>query len=93
MTDVLNEVRKMQLSEKKYLLEYLNNEISERDDSRHDSLEKREAQFLENLYRKGLLEKTTAVSRNDFKLEPFDRFEISGESLSSSIIRDRERKL
>jgi hypothetical protein len=85
-TEVLNEINKMPLVEKRKLLEKLNREITEADET---DLESREKLFLENLRRKGLLSNTPPQNSDDDLRQNFKRIEINGEPLSETILKER----
>lgn len=85
-TEVLNEINKMPLVEKRELLEKLNREIREAEEV---NLESREKLFLENLRRKGLLGNPPLQDSDDDFRQNFKRIEIKGEPLSETIIRER----
>ena len=85
-TEVLNEISKMPLVEKRKLLEKLNREIKEVEET---DLESREKAFLENLRQKGLLSEIPQQVPDDKLRQNFKRIEIEGEPLSDTIIKER----
>lgn len=85
-TEVLNEINKMPLAEKRKLLEKLNREIKESEEA---DLESREKSFLENLRQKGLLSEMPQQVPDDKLRRNFKRVEIEGEPLSETIIKER----
>ena len=85
-TEVLDEIGKMSLSEKRALLERLRLEIAE-EDIRH--IEGNELSFVESLREKGLLADLPKQTPDDKILGDFKRIKIKGESLSETIIRER----
>ena len=89
MTEVLDEIQKMPLDKKKELLEHLSREIGEQGESDADPPEDKEKVFLDNLYKKGLINDAHAKSSNDVVTQKNDRIEITGEPLSETIIKER----
>lgn len=85
-TEVLNEINKMPLVEKRELLKKLNREIKEEEEN---SLENSEKSFLENLRKKGLLSQIPQQVSDDKLRQGFKRIELNGESLSETIIKER----
>jgi uncharacterized protein with WD repeat len=84
--EVLNEISKLPLVEKRKLLEKLNREIREAEETDSTS---REESFLENLRQKGLLSETPRQVPDDKFRQSFKRIEIEGEPLSETIIKER----
>lgn len=85
-TEVLDEIGKMSLSEKRALLERLRLEIND-EDIQH--LEGDELSFAESLREKGLLSEIPGRNPDDEIRRKFSRININGEPLSKTIIKDR----
>jgi len=85
-TEVLNEIEKMTLSEKRALLERLRLEISEKD---IQHIERGELSFVESLVEKGLLTDLPKHTPDDEIRSDFKRIKIKGEPLSETVIRER----
>jgi hypothetical protein len=85
-TEVLSEINKMPLAEKRRLLEKLNQEITEAEPI---DVEAREKSFLKNLHQKGLLEQTPRRVSDDKLRQNFKRIEIKDEPLSETIVKER----
>lgn len=85
-TEVLNEINKMPLVEKRKLLDELNREITEAEETDSES---REKLFLENLRRKGMLSNIPPQTSDDDIRRKFKRIEITGEPLSETIVKER----
>ncbi len=85
-TEVLKEIEKMSLVEKRKILEKLNREITEAEET---NLNSREKQFLENLRRKGLLSDIPSQISDDEARRNFKRIDVAGEPLSETIVKER----
>lgn len=85
-TEVLSEINKMPLVEKRRLLEKLNQEIIEIEET---DVETREKSFLSNLRQKGLLTQIPQQISDDELRQNFKRIEIKGEPISETIIKER----
>ena len=85
-TEVLNEINKMPLTEKRELLEKLNREIEEAEEP---DLEINEKSFLENLCQKGLINEKPRRLPDEKLRQNFKRIGIKGEPLSETIIKER----
>lgn len=85
-TEVLDEIGKMSLSEKKALLEKLRLEISEEVVRNIDG---DELSFVESLLKKGLLSEIPDRDPDDEIRRKFSRIDIKGEPISKTIIEER----
>lgn len=85
-TEVLEEIDKMSLSEKRDLVERLRLEIAE-EDIQH--IEGNELSFAESLVEKGLLADLPKQTPDDEIRSDFKRIKIKGEPLSETIVRER----
>lgn len=84
--EVLNEIDKMTLSEKRALLERLSREIA---DQNNNQLDQSEEAFAEHLRDKGLLG-TLPLQRPDGDVHRnFKRISVKGQPLSDTIIEER----
>jgi len=90
-SDVLTEIRKLNLDEAREVAERLANYLRERESTAlaAEETEAREDEFERHLLAKGVI---THIPTRDETDEEFDRFEpieVAGEPLSETIIRER----
>jgi hypothetical protein len=85
-TEVLSEIYKMPLVEKRKIFVELSEDLSNCDPK---NLQKKELDFVNSLRRKGLVtEIPLGLSDNDFRRN-FKRINVKGESVSETIIKER----
>jgi hypothetical protein len=84
--EVLNEIKKMTLSEKRVLLEKLSMELSVEVIERTDG---DELSFAESLLEKGLLSGIPPRNPDDEIREKFTRISVNGKPISATIIEER----
>jgi hypothetical protein len=85
-TEVLSEIYKMPLVEKRKIFVELSEDLS---NSEPKNLQKKELDFVNSLKRKGLVtEIPLGLSDNDFRRN-FKRINVKGESVSETIIKER----
>ena len=82
-TEVLNEIQKMPLTEKRQVFSELNEQLQQTDS------EAKEKKFVNNLRQKGLITEIPLRLPDDELRRNFKRVEISGEPLSETIIKER----
>ena len=85
-TEILEEVRKMPLSERRQVHDELRDELAEDELA---GLSEKEQQFIKSMMKKGLITQlprrlTESVERRNFK-----RITVTGEPLSETVIRER----
>lgn len=86
-TEVLNEIEKMPLPDKRVLLEKLDREIREEDGKRSKG---KEYSFIESLREKGMLSELPDQIPDDDLRQNFARISIKGQPLSATIIEERD---
>ncbi len=84
-TEVLEEIRKMPLSERRRLRDELDNDLSEAE-SNGDS---KEPGFIESMKRKGLITQMPTRKPDPEWRRNFKRVNVTGEPISQTIIRER----
>ena len=84
-TELLNQIEKLPLTEKRRVLARLEEQLNQ-DKSDLDS---REKEFVQNLLRKGIISEMPLRLPDDEFRQNFKRIEIKGEPLSETIIRER----
>ena len=90
-SDVLTEIRKLNLDEAREVAEWLENYLRERERTARatEGTEAREDEFERQLLAKGVI---TQIPTRDETDEEFDKFvpiEVEGEPISETIIRER----
>ena len=85
-TEVLNEIDKMTLSEKRALLEQLSLELEAAEPT---TPEISDAQFAANLRERGLIVSVPNRKRDTEDRKNFKRISIKGEPLSETIVKER----
>jgi hypothetical protein len=85
-TEVLSEIQKMPLAEKRKVLVELTEQLDQADQTDLDSKEKK---FVNALRQKGLVTEMPLRLPDDELRRNFHRIEIKGEPLSETIIKER----
>ena len=85
VTDVLNQIEKLPLAEKRRVLA----ELEEQLNSDKSDLDSREKEFVQSLLRKGIISEMPLRLPDDEFRQNFKRIEIQGEPLSETIIKER----
>lgn len=83
-TEVLNEIEKMPLAEKRKVLSELNERLEQA-----DAADAKEKKFVNGLRRKGLLTEMPLRLPDDELRRNFKRVEIKGEPLSETVVKER----
>ena len=84
-TELLNQIEKLPLSERRRVLATLEEQLN----PDKSDLDSREKEFVQNLLRKGIIsEMPLRLPDGEFR-QNFKRIEIKGEPLSETIIRER----
>ena len=84
-TEVLNQIEKLPLAEKRRVLAALEEQLKRE----QSDLDSREKEFVQNLLRKGIISETPLRLPDDEFRQNFKRIEIKGEPLSETIIKER----
>ncbi len=85
-TEILNEIQKMPLNEKRRVLMELAGHLEQVEEIDPETKEKK---FLSGLRQKGLIAETPLRLPDDELRRNFKRIEIKGEPLSETIIKER----
>lgn len=90
-SDVLTEIRKLNLDEAREVAERLANYLRERESTAlaADETEAREDEFERQLLDKGLISHIPTRDETDEEFDKFEPIEVAGEPLSETIIRER----
>lgn len=90
-TDVLTEIRKLDLDEAREVAERLANYLRERELEAvaTGETEAREDEFERQLLAKGLISHIPTRDETDEEFDKFEPIEVAGEPLSDTIIRER----
>lgn len=85
-TEVLSEIQKMPLTEKRQVFQKLNEQL---DQAEPIDLNAKEKKFVNGLRQKGLVTEIPLRLPDDELRRNFKRIEVKGEPLSETIIRER----
>lgn len=85
-TEVLSEIQKMPLTEKRQVFQKLNEQL---DQAEQTDLNAKEKKFVNGLRQKGLVTEIPLRLPDDELRRNFKRIEIKGEPLSETIIKER----
>ena len=85
-TEVLSEIQKMPLAEKRRILDELTEDINRNERANFND---KEINFVNGLKRKGLITETPLGLPDDEFRRNFKRIEVTGEPLSETIIKER----
>ena len=85
-TEVLSEIRKMPLIEKRQVFLELNEQL---DQAEHTDLNPKEKKFVNGLRQKGLITEIPLRLPDDEFRRNFKRIEVKGEPMSETIIKER----
>ncbi len=85
-TEVLSEIQKMPLTEKRQVFQKLNEQL---DQAEQTNLNAKEKKFVNGLRQKGLVTEIPLRLPDDELRRNFKRIEIKGEPLSETIIKER----
>ena len=85
-TEVLSEIRKMPLIEKRQVFLELNEQL---DQTEHTDLNAKEKKFVSGLRQKGLITEIPLRLPDDEFRRNFRRIEVKGEPMSETIIKER----
>jgi hypothetical protein len=85
-TEILSEIRKMPLMEKRKVFLVLNEQL---DQAEQPDLDTKEKMFLNGLRQKGLVTEIPLRLPDDELRRNFKRIEVKGEPLSETIIKER----
>ena len=85
-TEVLDEIRKMPLVEKRRILIELSGQLNQ---NHPINLDAKEEKFVSGLKEKGLIAETPLRLPDDEVRQNFKRIEVKGEPLSETIIKER----
>ena len=85
-TEVLSEIQKMPLTEKRQVFQKLNEQL---DQAEQTDLNAKEKKFVNGLRQKGLVTEIPLRLPDDELRRNFKRIEVKGESLSETIIKER----
>jgi len=91
-TEILQEIQKMPINEKRRVLAKLNDEIAQTKTGGNlsdDETERREREFEQEMLAKGHFSHIPLRKMTDAEFEDFEPLEIEGEPLSEQIIRER----
>jgi len=90
-SDVLTEIRKLNLDEAREVAERLANYLRERESTAlaAEETEAREDEFERQLLAKGLISHIPTRDETDEEFDRFEPIEVAGEPLSETIIRER----
>jgi len=91
-TEILQEIQKMPINEKRRVLATLNDEIAQTNAGGNlsdDETERREREFEREMLAKGHFSHIPPRKMTDAEFEDFEPLEIEGEPLSEQIIRER----
>ena len=85
-TEVLSEIQKMPLTEKRQVFQKLNEQL---DQAEKNDLNAKEKKFVNGLRQKGLVTEIPLRLPDDELRRNFKRIEVKGEPLSETIIKER----
>lgn len=85
-TEVLSEIQKMPLTEKRQVFQKLNEQL---DQAEQTDLNAKEKKFVNGLRQKGLVTEIPLRLPDDELRRNFKRIEVKGEPLSETIIKER----
>lgn len=88
--DILHEIQKLPLPERRALADELNRSLSESSNLAADELHRREVEFEKKMLAKGLFSRIASRQVTDEEFfDDFELLEVAGEPLSEQIIRER----
>jgi hypothetical protein len=88
-TEILDEIRKMTLSEAREIAEQLTGYLREQENRSTEQTDDREDEFERYLLAKGVISQIPTGDETDEEFDAFEPIAVEGEPLSETIIRER----
>jgi hypothetical protein len=91
LTEVINEIQKLPLSDARQVANQLTNYLREKEQhgETDEEMERREDEFERYLLAKGVVSHIATRDETDEEFDAFEMIEVEGEPLSETIIRER----